>query len=62
MLSKVRRAMNEQSKNFNRDKLFLKYFFKVLNKNHRAKDYNNRAEKFNREVQEQTRSSNRKDQ
>lgn len=28
MLSKVRRAMNEQSKNFNREKLFLKYFLK----------------------------------
>lgn len=28
MLSKVRRAMKEQSKNFNREKLFLKYSLK----------------------------------
>ena len=37
ILTEVRRGMHEQSRNFNKDKIF----FKIPDRSYRAKEYNN---------------------
>lgn len=56
MLTKVGRAMHEQSETFNKKENCKK----VPNGTHRTEEYNNWAEKFSGGVQQQTRSSETK--
>ena len=49
--------MHKQNENFNRQKIS-----KIQNRIYRAQNYNNWTEKLNKGIQQQTRSSERKEQ